>query len=159
MKGFEIVKPVLDRFPGLPEKMTNLFGKCKTWYYSHGYELKKDNPLSNGNESAVDRVLQMVDQYQAATPGAGKMLAKNLAHELDHRFDDEEQVKLSDRELRRNLNAEFFEAVNELDKSNLADKTVLQLGCCESELSDIRTAVDAAIAAVRAEKRRKEAGV
>lgn len=158
MKGFEIVKLVLDHFPGLPEKLTNLFGKCKTWYYSHGYELKKDNPLSNGNESAVDRVLKMVDQYEAAAPGAGKMLAKLVAHELMHRFDVEE-VELSDRELRRNLNAEFFEAVNELDKSNLADKTVLQLGCCESELSDIRTAVDAAISAVRAEKRRKEAGL
>lgn len=156
-KGHELIKPVLDTFPGLPERLSNLFGKGKTWWYSHGYELRKDNPLANGNLSAVDHVLKMCDQYEAAMPGAGKALAENLIAELHSRF-RADYPEMTDREIRRNLNHEFFEAIDKLDESDLDSKTVLELGALEAELGDIRRVVDDTISIIRAKKRRKEIG-
>lgn len=155
-KGFELIKPVLEAFPGLPEKLTNLFGKGKTWWYSHGYPLKADDPLSNGNLSGIDHALRLCDQYEAAHIGAGKALSENLIAELRARFDETEYAEVSDREIRQKIFNEFFEAVRELDKNNLQDKTPLELGALESELYDIRKAIDDLISITRAEKRRKE---
>lgn len=154
-KGFEIIKPVLDRFPGLPEKLNNLFGKGKTWWYSHGYASRKDDPNQNGNLSPVDHALHFIEQYKAIDSDAGKMLAENVIAELLSRFHIECAEK-SDREFRQNLNEEFFEAMRQFDIADLKDQSPIELGKTESEFTDIRRVIDEFIAVVRAEKRRKE---
>lgn len=158
MKGHELIKPVLDKFPGLPEKLAYLFGKSAVWWRSHGYELRRDNPLANGNLSPVDHVLTFLERYRAAEFEAGKQLAENLISELRARFHAACAGDVSDREIRHDLFTEFFEAVRELDKSDLKQQSILELGKTDSELADIEAAVGRARSAVRAEKRRKEIG-
>lgn len=156
-KGFEIVKPVLDAFPGIPERLSYLFGKNKSWYYSHGYALRRDDPMANGSLSPIDHALRMCDEYDTAAPGAGKALAENLIAELQSRF-HARCAEISDREIRRSLNQEYFEAIDKLDESDLDEKSALELGALESEFSDIRRVVDSTISIIRAKKRRKEIG-
>jgi hypothetical protein len=81
-KGHALVKRVFDKFPALPERLHRLFSNSATWYRSHGYPLKKDDPLQNGNLSAVDHLLRMADEYEAAMPGAGQFLGEQLAAEI-----------------------------------------------------------------------------
>ena len=152
-KGYQIVKKIFDRFPALPVKLSNLFGKSDTWHRSHGYELKKDNPLANGNLSAVDYILRMVDEYEAAAPGAGKMLADELAAEFRVRFTPIDIAPLPDRDLRRGLNKEFFEAMDELEKSDISQKSEIELAKTDAELSQIEAKIGDARAHVRAQMR------
>ena len=153
-KGYQIVRKVLERFNALPGKLSNLFDKSETWYRSHGYELRRDNPLANGNLSAVDQILRMADEYEAAKPGAGKMLAEELHCEMRARYGAECEAP-SDRQIRRNLNKEFFEAVEELDKSDLKDKSEFELRKVDDEFAHIESAIIHARAHIRAEWRQK----
>jgi hypothetical protein len=154
-KGHELVKTILDNFHGLPEKLHRLFKKSAVWYRSHGYELRQDNPLSNGNLSAVDHLFELADQYEAAAPGAGKMLLDLIGVEARVRY-SQELENCDDRALRRSLNKEFFEAIEELDKKDLSDQSLLELARTESELAQIETVVGYAIAHVRTEIKRKQ---
>jgi hypothetical protein len=156
-KAYELIKPVLERFPGLPESLHRLFKKSAVWYRSHGYELRNDNPLSNGNPSALDHLFEMADQYEAAAPGAGKALLENIGVEGRVRYAPE-PLSCDDRELRRSLNKEFYEALEELDKKDLSDQSPLELVRTEAELAQIETVIAYAIAHVRAEMKRKQSG-
>lgn len=157
MKGYTLVKKVLEKYHALPGKLSNLFGKTDTWWRSHGYELTRDNPLSNGNLSPVDHVLKMVDQYDAAERGAGKMLAEGLAEELRARFAEATET-LDDRAIRRHLNKEFYEAMDELEKSDLVEKSDLELAAADGELAQIETQIGYARAHVRAEQKKRNGG-
>jgi len=154
-KGYEIIKPVLEKFHGLPVRLANLFGKSDDWYRSHGYPLRADDALSNGSLSAVDHFLRMVDEYEAARPGAGTYLGEVLAAELRARFLDHPPT-CDDRQIRQSLNTEFFEALRELDKKDLQNQTELELAKTDKELSEIEKAIGDARAHVRAELRKKQ---
>lgn len=154
-KGFELIKPILDSFPGIPESLHRLFKKSAVWYRSHGYELKADNPLSNGNLSAADHLLEMADQYEAAAPGAGRQLLEAIGSEGRNRYNAVPET-CDDRALRRSLNKEFFEALEELDKKDLSDQSQFELAQTESELIQIQTVIGYAIAHVRTEIKRKQ---
>jgi len=154
-KGFEIVRPVLEAFRGLPQRLADLFGKADDWYRSHGYDIKKNDALANGNLSAVDHFLRMADEYEAAAPGAGQMLGDTLAAELRVRYSSA-PAPTDDRQIRHSLNTEFFEAMRELDKKDLSEQSELELSKTDAELSHIEKAIADARAHVRAELRKKQ---
>lgn len=152
-KGYEIIKPVLDRFTGLPVRLSELFGKSAVWYRSHGYALRRDDAMANGNLSAVDHLLKFADEYEAAVPGAGFMLGELIASEFRARYNAgrAEAEEVSDRQMRLGLHKEFFEAMRELETSDLAEKSEFQLLKTDKELAEIETAVADARARVRAQ--------
>lgn len=156
-KGYQIVKPVLEKFRGLPERLHRLFGKSDDYYRSQGYPTRKMDAIHNGSLSAVDHLLRMADEYEAAAPGAGKLLGELLSTELSARFVPEPDGACDDRVLRRNLYTEFFDALNELDKKDLSDQSVIELARTESELAQVETVIGYAISNVRAEIKRKGA--
>lgn len=155
-KGFEIVKPVLEKFKGLPERLANLFGKSAVWYRSHGYALRKDDPLSNGSLSAVDHLLKMADEYEAAAPGAGRLLGELLSAELRARY-GEQFCGCDERAIRLALNKEYFEALQQFDKNDLSDQSAIELAAVESEFAQIETVIADVIARVRKERRLRQA--
>jgi ADP-dependent phosphofructokinase/glucokinase len=155
-KGHEIVKKVLDKFPALSEELHRLFKKSAVWYRSHGYPLRKDDPLQNGNLSAVDHLLRMADEYEAAMPGAGQELGEQLAAEFKARYRCRNQP-CDDRAIRLNLTTEFYQAMREIDKADLSEQSELQLARTDKELSEIEKAIGDARAHVRAEWRAKQA--
>lgn len=88
--AFTIVHSVLDRFRGLPVKLSMLTGKSQQWFTSHGAEPKTQNPLSSGNVSAVDHYMIFARQYEAGATGAGRMLNRRVAEALEAEFSERE---------------------------------------------------------------------
>lgn len=153
-KGYELVKPVLEAFRGLPRRLEELFGKSEQLHRSYGYAPRSLDPLSNGNVSPVDHFLRMCDQYEAAAPGAGKMLGSLISMELRHRYEDAAPTR-DEFELVAKLHKEASEAIQALMKQReLMSRHELAAGV--EELRELRDATDAAIGALVAEQRLRQ---
>lgn len=81
-------------------------------------------------------------------PGAGQSLLDAIATEARVRYAPESSP-VNEREMRVNLLKEFFEAINALEKTDLADQSRIELIKTESELAEIETALGYARAHVR----------
>jgi hypothetical protein len=80
-QAYELIHAVYDAHRGLPVELAKITGKGDTWHRSHGYEPRTENPLANGNKSAVHDYLTYVRQFEAADRGAGQLL-NTLVHNL-----------------------------------------------------------------------------
>lgn len=97
--SWDLVRSVLDKFRGLPVKLSGMTDKCEETYRSHGREPKTSNPIANGNVSPVTHYLRYVRLYEAADPGAGQMLSNRVFEALAAEFAENDLLDTSQPEI------------------------------------------------------------
>lgn len=146
-QGFELVKPAQDAHPGITYRLGDISGKSHQSFRAHGYESRTINPLSHGDKSPVDHLLQYVDQYEAAAPGAGKMLGSLIGVELRHRYETNALIG-NDMDFAVWFHKEMSEGVSAM-LAELNKMTANQLVVAERELREAEEAINEGLRRVR----------
>lgn len=136
MYAYPIIHAVLEKYRGLPAKLAGMTDKSVDWWRSHGYQPKTDNPLKNGNISPADHYLRYVRLFEAAMPGAGRLLNAKISQELAQEFADTPDL------------AQENMTVNILDETCDVNKWLAQFqieGATKSQLRNFDAECDEAI--------------
>lgn len=157
-EAYEIVNQVQRRFKNIAEKVAKLIGKHPETISSHGREPKTINPLSSGNASPATHFMQYARQYEAGEKGAGLMLSRRVAEELELEF-TETCGALAQNELHTGVLKESFDVLKLLNDCNFQDLSLPQLAAIEEEGAQLRDIASDFVAHVRAVRiKRKAAG-
>jgi hypothetical protein len=155
-RPYEIIAEVFDAYRGLPVKLSRMNGKSEQWYRSHGYEPRTDNPTSNGNKSEVEGFVAQCEQYEAAMPGAGRMLIDRIHAEVNLRFTEAELTDITQKELNGELLKESFDVLDCFNKYDFKSVTTGELASFEDEVSQLRDKADEVFARLRSIKIQKQ---
>ncbi len=136
MQAFELVHKVLERFRGLPVKLSGITGKTQHWYRSHGEEPKNQNPLAWGNISEVEHYMRYVRLYETER-GAGKYLNSLVYQELAAEFAEESEACTSQNDIHTEILDEGCDVHRwllkfSLDDANIAEHRKFQDECDEA---------------------------
>lgn len=157
MEAHQIVHQVQEVFRGLAKKLSRITDKSDEWFASHGREPKTQNPTQSGNVSPVTHYLKYVRQYEAAQPGAGKMLNNRVHAELEMEFSSERMIDISQKALHAGLLKESFEVFTCFTERNFSEASLLELSDIEKECAELRDKANDAIATIRAIAKVREA--
>ncbi len=156
MEAYQIVHQVLEAFKGLAVKLERITTKKAELFRSHGREPKTSNPLQSGNVSPVTHYLTYARQYEAAEPGAGKMLNRRVYAELEMEFGENSDLKLSQIELHAGVLKESFDVLKFLGESDFEHLTIPELAAIEEEGAQLRDKASEFVSHVRAIRRMRE---
>lgn len=81
--------------------------------------------------------MELVERYEAAVPGAGKLLNEMVYAELRFRFAEGRIAGFTQSRIRRDLLKEATEAVCALDEKDITDAGVTELRRWDKEISDL----------------------
>lgn len=157
MEAHQIVGQVHEAFPKVPDRLALLFGKTAELFRSHHREPKSRNPSQSGNTSPVTHYIEYVHRYEAAVPGAGRMLSNRVHASLTAEFDDEDI--LTEVEHFETIADESLDVKKWLAKYKFRDATPNQLVSLEREIGEAIDALQDALGDARHTRRLKEAGI
>lgn len=154
--AYELIHKVHEKFRGLPERLSRITAKSADLFRSHGYESKTDNPLAYGNPSPVTHYVTYARQYEAATPGAGRML-NNLVHEaLGSEFAESDIGNTTQSELSVGVLSQCCDVEKLLASVKLEDASRNELLVFEKECDEAVDAILAAKTRARVLRRKRE---
>ena len=146
--AYEIVHIIQSSYRGLADKLARITGKSAVWWRSHGYEPRTSNPLANGNVSDAEKYITYLEQYEAAEPGAGRMLNNRIHAEMEMRFSEFDKSDQSD------IHVALVEETSDVQKwlasKNFANATANELKRFEEECDENIEAIYAAKSRARA---------
>jgi len=156
MEAHHIIRQVLDAFKGLPVKLERITSKSAEWYRSHAREPKSQNPLQTGNLSEVAHYMKFARLYEASEKGAGKMLNRRVAAELEMEF-SEKNCAESQSELHAGVLKESFDVLKCLGESNFEHLSLVELADIEEEGAQLRDKASDFVSHVRSIRKIREA--
>lgn len=148
MEAHLIIHQVQEAFRGLAVKLSRITDKSDEWFASHGREPKTRNPTQSGNVSPVTHYLKYARQFEAAQPGAGKMLNHRVHSELEMEF-TESASKVSQKLLHAGLLKESFEVFTCFAERDFENSSLVELSEIEKECAELRDAAHDAIVRIR----------
>ena len=157
LQAHEIVGQVQEAFKKVAGNLANLTGKTSEWFNSHGREPKTQNPLQTGNVSPVTHFIQYVRQYQAAEPGAGKMLNNRVHAELEMEFGGADCADLSQKDLHAGVLKESFDVLRCLNEFDFENLSVTELAAMEEEGAQLRDKASEYVSHIRAIRKMRTA--
>lgn len=164
LDAHEIVHTVLEAFRGLPAKLASITDKSASWYQSHGRTPKTDDPVANGNCSAVTHYMRFARLYETAEPGSGRMLSNRVYAALDAEFAARDLLDSSQSELHIDVIDETCDVEKWLarfDLENASRKDLLEFETeCDEAIEAVLNAKSKARARIRnIELQRRQANV
>ena len=154
--AYTLIYKVHQKFRGLPERLARITAKSDDLFRSHGYQSKTDNPLACGNPSPVTHYVTYARQYQAAMPGAGRML-NNLVHEaLDSEFAESDIGNTTQSDLNVSVLTGTCGVEKWLARFDIEKASRNELLGFESECDEAVDAILAAKARARVVRRKRE---
>lgn len=155
MEAHEIVGQVHDAFPNVAIKVARLKSVSAEIIRSHHREPKTHNPLSSGNTSPVTHFIEYCHLYEAAKPGAGRLLSDRVHSSLTAEFSEGETMEQRDIEtslLTEHCDVQAWLASNELDQASPR-----KLSAFETECAELIEQLTMARAKARSIRRQKDA--
>lgn len=136
IKGYQIVAQIQEAFPKISTKLASLTGKTYETFSSHGREAKTQNPNSSGNVSPIDHALKYIRLHEASEKGAGLMMSRRLATELELEFTGVE-CKKSTKEMLDEVLTESADVLKMLNNCDMSKWTAADYAYAETQCDEL----------------------